>query len=288
MTRLPVYISLGAGVQSSTMALMASRGELPDSDMVRGAIFADTQDEPASVYRWLDWLETQLTFPVHRVTAGKLSEYVLGEKTTKEGRTYFPSAIPFYTLGPNGEHGKIPARFCTVDFKIKPIFQKLKELCNVKRGTKTPVVEQWIGISTDEWGRAKTSREPWAVCRWPLLERKMTRSSCIEWMERNGYPKPPRSSCVFCPFHRDSEWRRLQTDEPEAFLSAVEFEKKIQAAKAKEGGFESVPFLNNRRRPLDTIDFRSDVERGQGLLFDDGDSHPLDSWQDECDGMCGV
>jgi hypothetical protein len=80
----------------------------------------------------------------------------------------------------------------------------------------------------------------------------------------------------------------LQTDEPEAFLSAVEFEKKIQAAKTKEGGFESVPFLNNRRRPLDTIDFRSDVERGQGLLFNEEDSHPLDSWQDECDGMCGV
>ncbi len=31
-------------------------------------------------------------------------------------------------------------------------------------------------------------------------------------------------------------------------------------------------------KPLDSIDFRSDVEHGQSLL----------QWQDECEGMCGV
>ena len=45
-------ISLGAGVQSSTMALMAAHGEI--TPMPDAAIFADTQSEPASVYRWLD------------------------------------------------------------------------------------------------------------------------------------------------------------------------------------------------------------------------------------------
>jgi len=64
-------ISLGAGVQSSTIALMAAHGEI--APMPDAAIFADTQAEPVSVYRWLDWLETQLQFPVHRVTAGNLS-----------------------------------------------------------------------------------------------------------------------------------------------------------------------------------------------------------------------
>jgi hypothetical protein len=51
----PIHIlSLGAGVQSSTLALMAAAGEV--TPMPTAAIFADTQDEPASVYRWLDWL----------------------------------------------------------------------------------------------------------------------------------------------------------------------------------------------------------------------------------------
>ena len=51
---IPQYVSLGAGVQSSAMALMAAAGEI--SPMPRAAIFADTQAEPDSVYRWLDWL----------------------------------------------------------------------------------------------------------------------------------------------------------------------------------------------------------------------------------------
>lgn len=63
-------ISLGAGVQSSTMALMAAFGAL--SPMPDVAIFADTQQEPRNVYTWLDWLEAQLPFPVVRVSRGDL------------------------------------------------------------------------------------------------------------------------------------------------------------------------------------------------------------------------
>ena len=69
----PIHIiSLGAGVQSSTMALMAACGEI--TPMPVAAIFADTQNEPKSVYVWLDWLEKQLPFPVNLVTQGNLAE----------------------------------------------------------------------------------------------------------------------------------------------------------------------------------------------------------------------
>ena len=281
MSELPIYISLGAGVQSSTMALMASRGELPGSDRVQGCIFADTQDEPQSVYTWLYWLEKQLPWPVHRVTAGKLSEKALTMRVTKDGRRFSSSDIPVFTLGNDGSLGKIPNRSCTADFKIRPILKKLRKLAAVKRGTKTPVVIQWIGISLDEMQRMKPSRDPWAKCEWPLVAARMTRRHCLDWMEKNNFPKPPRSSCVFCPFHRDSEWRRLQTEEPEAFQAAVQFEKKLQEAKTNSENFHSTPFLHRSCKPLETIDFRSDVERGQNLLFDD-------NWNDECEGMCGV
>jgi len=43
-------LSLGAGVQSSTLALMIAKGEIP---MVDCAIFADTMGEPKAVYEWL-------------------------------------------------------------------------------------------------------------------------------------------------------------------------------------------------------------------------------------------
>ena len=61
MTKLNV-LSLGAGVQSTVMALMAAEGEI--TPMPDCAIFADTQFEPESVYTHLDWLETQLPYPV--------------------------------------------------------------------------------------------------------------------------------------------------------------------------------------------------------------------------------
>lgn len=278
---LPIYISLGAGVQSSTMALMAAKGELPGSDRIQGCIFADTQDEPQSVYDWLDWLEKQLPWPVHRVTAGRLSDMALTMRVTKDGRRYSRSDIPVFTLNSDGSIGKVMNRSCTVDFKIRPILKKLRQLAKVKRGQKAPVVVQWIGISLDEQQRMKHSRDPWAVCQWPLIEKRIERRHCFLWMERHGYPEPPRSSCVFCPYHRDSEWRRLQVDEPEAFEAAVAFEKSLQEAKGMSENFHSKPFLHKSCKPLETIDFRSDVERGQNLL-------PLDDWQDECDGMCGV
>ena len=61
-------LSLGAGVQSSTLALMMTAGEVLTLDC---AIFADTRAESDSTYRWLDWLEKRLSFPLHRVTAAQ-------------------------------------------------------------------------------------------------------------------------------------------------------------------------------------------------------------------------
>ena len=76
-------LSLGAGVQSSTLALMIARGELPPID---AAIFADTGWEPPKVYLWLDWLEKQLPFPVHRVQRGNLRQDALNRSKPASGR----------------------------------------------------------------------------------------------------------------------------------------------------------------------------------------------------------
>jgi len=268
-------ISLGAGVQSSTMALMAAHGEI--TPMPDFAVFADTQDELPDVYEWLEWLESVLPFEVVKPTKGKLSDSFRKMKTTKDGRVYSQTNVPLYTLSESGERGRIPHRSCTRDYKIRPIQSQLRKLCGVKRGERNPVVVSWVGISLDEIERAKPSRDDWNPVRWPLLEKRMTRSACSRWMADNGYPEPPRSACFYCPFHSNSEWRRIQIEYPLFFEKAVEIEKEIQAAKEQSSNFATRPFLHPSCKPLDTIDFRSDIERGQGLL-----------WQDECDGMCGV
>lgn len=277
MTKYWNVISLGAGVQSSAMALMASRGELLGIE-VDFAIFADTQDESKKVYEWLDWLEKQLSFPVYRVTNGKLSEKALEMRTTADGRVFPKVSIPFHVLTADGKRSMVTHRNCTSDFKIKPILKELRKRCGIKRGQKTPTVTSLIGISYDEMQRMKDSRDKWVVNRWPLVEMKFRRGDCISWMQKNGYPEPPKSACVYCPFKSSRLFREMQIEDPESFQAAVRMEKETNVRRVSNAYRQSEYFIHGSCKPLDQIDFRSDVERGQGLL----------DFGDECDGMCGV
>ena len=63
MKRLSV-ISLGGGVQSSVVALMATDGAFGNTPEC--VIFADTPLEPPSISTHLDWLAEQLRFPLLR------------------------------------------------------------------------------------------------------------------------------------------------------------------------------------------------------------------------------
>ena len=53
-------LSLGAGVQSSALALMAEEGDAPMPDC---AIFADVGAEPQEVYDYLEYLKAFYPFP---------------------------------------------------------------------------------------------------------------------------------------------------------------------------------------------------------------------------------
>lgn len=70
-------LSLGAGVQSTTMALMAAHGEI--GPMPDCAVFADTGWEPKAVYEHLEWLRSPniLPFPVHIVSAGNIRDNLM-------------------------------------------------------------------------------------------------------------------------------------------------------------------------------------------------------------------
>ena len=267
-------LSLGAGVQSSTLALMAARGEV--EPMPAAAIFADTGDEPASVYRWLDWLETQLPFPVYRVSAGRRlgDDAVRVRHRRSDGQKYLRVNIPAYALMPNGSAG-FAQRKCTRDFKIFPIQKRVRALLK-ERGQSHCV--QWIGISLDEAHRMKDSGKAYITNRWPLIENRISRRQCLDWMAAHQYPAPPRSACVFCPYHHDQEWRRLKNDEPEAFARAVDFERRLHTAMRLDGTWKAKQlYLHKSLKPLDRVDFRTETERGQTDLFGN-----------ECEGMCGV
>ena len=263
------FISLGAGVQSSTMALMAAKGQI--EPMPSGAIFADTGAEPSRVYTWLDWLEKQLPFPVYRVMH---KEGLLRNLLATKGRFV---AVPFFT---DFGKGGMTRRQCTREFKVEPIEKKLRELVGLKKGQRAPneiLVTQYIGISLDEATRMKESQTHWIRNRWPLIEKRMKRSDCLEWMKDNGYPKPAKSSCTFCPYHDAHSWRDMKVNDPEGWAQAVQIDRHIRTLDTNIAGTVNAKlYLHRSLTPLESVDFSTPEERGQLNLF-----------ENECEGLCG-
>lgn len=262
-----VALSLGAGVQSSCLLLMACAGELPKPDH---AIFADTQWEPASVYHQLEYLKARCEeagIQYHTCSAGDIrDEFCIGEgrHTRKDGSRFV--SPPLFVKDEQGKMSMLQ-RQCTKDYKISPIRRKLREL----QTSRTEPVEMWIGISWDEIQRMKPANVQWIKHRWPLIERRMRRSECLKWLQENGHPEPPKSACVGCPFHSNAVWLDMKKNDPESWASAVEADKAVRNGWGKLTG---QAYLHSSGEPLDEVPLEY---RGQ-----------LDLWPNECEGMCGV
>src|SRR6185437_2905629 len=109
-------ISLGAGVQSTTLALMACSGELPKPD---AAIFADTGWEPRRVYDHLERLTVELGragIPLYRVSKGDLRNDAINPE-------HRYASIPYFVRNPDGSDG-MGRRQCTAEYKLAPITRK--------------------------------------------------------------------------------------------------------------------------------------------------------------------
>lgn len=266
-------ISLGAGVQSTTMALMAAHGEI--GPMPDCAIFADTGWEPRAVYEHLRWLSSPnvLPFPVHVVNNGNI------KKALTNGGPGRYVAVPFFLLRPDDTRG-MGRRQCTHEYKLKPLRWKQRELLGVGRRQriKAGSAEVWIGISTDEAMRMKPSTAAWQTNRWPLIETRMNRNDCKRWLERNGYPTPPKSSCIGCPFHNDRHWRDMRNNQPDEWADAVAVDKHIRSGGSSQArATKYQQFMHNSMKPLDAVDLSTAEDHGQ-----------IDLFNNECEGMCGV
>lgn len=246
-------ISIGWGVQSFTLAAMVALGELEPVDV---ALHADTTHERAATYafaeRWTQWLETHGV----KVVTVKNTATELGKKNTVD--------IPAFTT--DGKSLGQLRRQCTSDWKIAPMRRWLQAHRNGQP------VEVWLGISLDEVQRMKESDVKYITHRWPLIERRMSRWDCILWLDRHGLEIPPRSSCVFCPFHSRDEWRNIRDNAPADWKKAVQVDAEIRKARPPYD-----LFVNVQRKPLAECDLDGPIEQGQ-----------LSLWENECDGICGV
>ena len=273
-------LSLGAGVQSSTLALMIEKGELPPVD---GAVFADVKGEPKAVYEWLDYLKTQIkSYPIYVVSWRDLKQDIFDAAKGE----YKAFTAPFYTK--NVETGKkgMLMRQCTADYKIKPVVQQIRKLLGLEKGEKRKRgtrVELLMGISLDEVVRMKTNPLKYIQNQYPLVDHKMTRKDCIAWMEKNGYPRPPRSACTFCPYHSNEEWLKIKNGDPKEWAEVVAMDKAIRSQerfKEKNKGSATLKdeiYLHRSCLPIDEVDFEEKDK--QADLFN--------GMLNECEGMCG-
>ena len=131
MPKHVVVLSLGAGVQSTALAIMLEQGTLPGLPKPDWALFADTRAEPMHVYETLEWLKPLVSFPIITTSWGDLRantwRALRGEPVPERGHhTAGYIDIPIFS-----ETG-ISRRQCTYVYKIRPIKAAIRELAGSK------------------------------------------------------------------------------------------------------------------------------------------------------------
>lgn len=110
-------------------------------------------------------------------------------------------------------------RWCTDDFKKKPIRRYVKSL-NRKDVTVA------IGFSWDEVERMNTAKQTRLYkATYPLVDQHITRQQCIEGIKKLGYPVPRKSGCFYCPFQKTDYWKELYLNHKDLFKRAEVMEE---------------------------------------------------------------
>jgi len=200
-----VCLSMGAGVQTTAILIKYWKRYVDGY-----IIFADTGDENAETY----WYIEKYLKPFCKekglkwITVKHKHGFSLMQWCIKR------KILPIRTR-----------RWCTQDFKIKPINRFLRKIGATK---KNPVIED-IGISLDESHRANFSKYDvqYVKKNYPLLDDNLTRKDCHKIITDYGWPIPAKSGCDFCMFQKRSTLRKmLQTPEGRERLEKInEMEK---------------------------------------------------------------
>ncbi len=276
-------LSLGAGVQSTALYLKFLRGEMPNK--LDAAIFADTQDEPAEVYRHLEWLKSLNGPPIITGTAGKLSEHLKHGINSTGGRF---ASIPAYVM--DGDSRGVGRRQCSKEYKTDVIGKVLRrEILGLQpgRSPKGVTVHQYIGISLDEAGRAtrlmrNVPAPKYIQRRFPLIENNLTRTDCVNYLADKVPHKTPRSACVFCPYHSDYEWDRQKRESPKEWAESIALDHALRMETSRmQQGLQKKAFLHRSCVPLELVQLDPQPPKSRSVQLQM-------NFIGECEGVCGV
>jgi len=258
-------LSLGWGVQSWTLAAMVALGELEPVDFI---VHADTGYEHSKTYehaqKWTPWLQERgcKVVTVKAKDNGVVVKWANSESVM----------IPALTVDrETGSHGQIK-RQCTHDWKIAPIRHFITSLGITKSAG---AVESWQGISWDEVRRIRDSDVAYITNRYPLVDLKMTRGDCIQWLQKNSLDVPVKSGCVFCPYNSMGRWKALKRDGGLDWDTAVKVDLLIRDKRPKWA-----VYVHPGRKPLEeAVSIPEDIGASQIAMTLDAEA--------QCDsGVC--
>ena len=307
-------LSLGAGVQSSTIFMMGCSGELMDrlGETFDCAIFADTGWESKEVYEWFKFIKSEGDkhgIKIHTVTAlnketgakrnireDTLIPQVRGDKTN--GKRY--ASLPYFVLGPEetmrrSEIGKgvkfriisekegmitfkrlgMIRRQCTGEYKIIPIEKMQRKLAGYEPRKRIPAG------TIETWKGISTDemqRASMSVVKWIEFYYPLIELRMSRDDCKNWFTEKglpqPPRSSCLGCPYHSKNEWRRMKNE-----TPNEWEETVAFDKAirKCVGMRGDVFLHADRVPLDEVDLSIPEDHGQMSFFDD-----------ECAGVCGV
>lgn len=247
----PIAWACGGGVDSTAIAVLIWKGELPPPDY---AWIVDVGYEPRTTWDYVERvLQPKLAERGVTLHVIKTSDYTQNDLISGGFVT-----IPAYRKpGPGADISKLHTH-CSSGWKARVAERWLRDQGVI-------AIEQWLGIAADEERRARPSRVAWIKMRYPLVERGMTRADCAHLIGSERWPLPERTSCYLCPQRSVGDWRRLAARNPGDFAKAVEAERQIQETHPDVYLHQSGQPLNvavNGCRQAGTPDARKGCEEG--------------------------
>lgn len=243
-------ISLGLGIQSTAMYLMSSLGHIDRADY---AIFADPGAELPDTYRLWDYLKDWANYndgiPLIKKKKSLYDDIIKGQNSTGNRL----ASIPAFT-----ESQGMVRRQCTKEYKIDVVIQEVRRLHGLKKYQRMKPTTMYLGISLDEIQRMKESQLYNINYEYPLIDRRITRGDCIKFLEERSFHNIKKSSCTFCPFHNNKQWKEIKQNYPEEWKKVVKVDNAIRD-KSKKGMRDKL-YLHRSLKPIEEAYLQEDQE----------------------------
>jgi hypothetical protein len=224
-------LSYGGGVDSMAMLVLAiKKGQLPDL-----VLFADVGDRDG-----IDPAEWPATYThIREVVMPLCAEYGIEFKTldTVESPIRGERSLFSYFQRTNTIPGRL-SRLCTSAAKV----ERLQKFLDKHVPASVTTLEIQIGFEAGEEARA--ARDPHSAASkakggtlnrrinvFPLMAAGICRCRAITLIEDAGFQVPNGSACVYCPFSKWDDFKRLETQLPETFAQVQALEDNCKKTK---------------------------------------------------------